>query len=93
MSIVLHASFHFIFYADLGLNRTAENQSDDSSSTNSEIRAQQHRSKASYQSDSDEISFRFAVSRVGNGRTQSLRMKSSIHNFLRGQYSRLGMYC
>lgn len=77
-------------FPDLGLNRSAENQSDDSSSTNSEIRSQQHRSKMSYQSDSDEISLRFAVARVGHGRTQSLRMKPSIHSFLRGQYSRLG---
>lgn len=83
-------SIRLDFVSDLGLNRSAENQSDDSSSTNSEIRSQQHRSKMSYQSDSDEISLRFAVARVGNGRTQSLRMKPSIHSFLRGQYSRLG---
>ncbi|KAF2901625.1 hypothetical protein ILUMI_04565 [Ignelater luminosus] len=74
----------------LGFHKSADNQSDDSSSTNSEIRIH-HRNKVNHQSDSDETSVRLALSRVISNRSQSLRMKHQIHSLLRGRYNRLGL--
>lgn len=75
------------------VNKSGDNQSDDSSSSNSEANMpEKHNNKQlSIQSDSDELSLGFVVARAISNRT-SLRMKNSLQNFFRGRYSRLGNY-
>lgn len=72
---------------DLYLNRPGDHHSDESSSSNSEMRTDKHRNKlvSFHQSDSDDMSLSIAVAKALNQRT-SLRMKHPIHNFLRGTY-------
>lgn len=72
---------------DLYLNRPGDHHSDESSSSNSEMRTDKHRNKlvSFHQSDSDDMSLSIAVAKALNQRT-SLRMKHPIHNFLRGKY-------
>ncbi|XP_018560855.1 G patch domain-containing protein 2 isoform X2 [Anoplophora glabripennis] len=69
----------------LYLNRPGDHHSDESSSSNSEMRTDKHRNKlvSFHQSDSDDMSLSIAVAKALNQRT-SLRMKHPIHNFLRG---------
>ncbi|KAJ8972819.1 hypothetical protein NQ317_008736 [Molorchus minor] len=68
----------------LYLNKPGDHHSDESSSSNSEIRTDKHRNKlvCFHQSDSDDM-FSITVAKALNQRT-SLRMKHPIHNFLRG---------
>lgn len=70
---------------DLYISKSGDNHSDDSTSSNSELKSEKHRNKliSFHQSDSDDMSFTVAVARALNQRT-SLRMKHSFHNFLRG---------
>lgn len=69
------------------LNKTAatENHSDESSSSNSEVRHVKHSHKVAsfHQSDSDDMSMSFNVGKGFSHRT-SLRMKHSFHNFFKG---------
>ncbi|XP_023012607.1 uncharacterized protein isoform X2 [Leptinotarsa decemlineata] len=69
----------------LYVNKPGENHSDESSSSNSEIKGDKHRNKliSFHQSDSDDMSFSITVAKALNQRT-SLRMKHPIHNFFRG---------
>ncbi|XP_019866336.2 G patch domain-containing protein 2 [Aethina tumida] len=68
----------------LCINKSGDNPTDESSSSNSEGRNKVHSKISSFhQSDSDDVSFNFTVSKVINQRT-SLRMKHPINNFLRG---------
>lgn len=76
---------------DFYVNKSGDNQSEDSSSSNSEIRhLDKTRAKQIHHSDSDDMSFGFAVSRVIGNRSQSLRMKHAMHPLFRGRYNRLG---
>ncbi|XP_050512628.1 G patch domain-containing protein 2 isoform X1 [Diabrotica virgifera virgifera] len=65
-------------------NKAGENRSDDSSSSNSEIRSEKHRSKlvSFHQSDSDDMTFSMTVDKTFNQRT--LRMRHPMYNFLKG---------
>lgn len=77
---------------DLYTNKSGDNHSDDSSSSNSEANmSEKHHNKQPIQSDSDELSLGFVVARAISNRT-SLRLKNSIHSFFRGRYSPLGDY-
>uniref|UniRef100_A0A6P7GNR9 Uncharacterized protein LOC114339010 n=1 Tax=Diabrotica virgifera virgifera TaxID=50390 RepID=A0A6P7GNR9_DIAVI len=66
-------------------NKAGENRSDDSSSSNSEIRSEKHRSKlvSFHQSDSDDMTFSMTVDKTFNQRT--LRMRHPMYNFLKGK--------
>lgn len=82
----------FIFI-DFYVNKSGDNQSEDSSSSNSEIRhLDKNRTKPIHHSDSDDISFSLSVSRVIGNRSHSLRMKHAMQPLFRGKYNRLGMY-
>lgn len=74
--------------------KSGDNQSDDSSSSNSEIKATDRshvkRVASFHQSDSDEMSLGLAVARA-MGNRNSLRMKHPLQTFLKGRYNRLGM--
>ncbi|KAG5892032.1 hypothetical protein JTB14_029662 [Gonioctena quinquepunctata] len=69
----------------LYVNRPGENHSEESSSSNSEMKADKHRNKliSFHQSDSDDMSFSITVAKALNQRT-SLRMKHPMHNLFRG---------
>ncbi|KAK9738294.1 hypothetical protein QE152_g10017 [Popillia japonica] len=76
-------------------NKSGDNQSEDSSSSISEIRIQD-RNRAKYatsfhHSDSDDMSLSLTVARAINTRSHSLRMKNSIQAFIRTRYSKIGM--
>ncbi|XP_050298253.1 G patch domain-containing protein 2 [Anthonomus grandis grandis] len=67
------------------LHKSADNNSEESSSSPSELKSDKHRSKLAsfHQSDSDDVSLSAAVARALDHKN-SLRMKSSIHGLLRG---------
>lgn len=77
----------------LKTEKPADNQSDESTSSTSEIHGPKQPNKPSsfHQSDSDEMPLGFVVARALN--RSSLRMKHPIHPFFRGRYSRLGKLC
>lgn len=84
---------------DLYCNKSGDNQSDDSSSSNSEAkgpttaaeRGGSRRLASFHQSDSDEMSLGLVVARA-MGNRNSLRMKPPLQAFLKGRYNRLGIH-
>ncbi|XP_022918867.1 G patch domain-containing protein 2 isoform X2 [Onthophagus taurus] len=75
----------------LYVNKSGDNQSEDSSSSNSEVRVPE-RNRTKYHSDSDDMSISFAVGRAINSRSHSLRVKSSLHHLFRTtRYNKMGM--
>lgn len=94
--LVLQLLFSFAcnVLIDIYTNKSGDNQSEDSSSSISEIRIQD-RNRAKYatsfhHSDSDDMSLSLTVARAINTRSHSLRMKNSIQAFIRTRYSKIG---
>lgn len=75
----------FPFYPDLYLHKSADNNSEESSSSPSELKFDKHRTKLAsfHQSDSDDLSLSAAVAKALTQKS-SLRTKHSIHGLLRG---------
>lgn len=72
--------------SDLLFNKQGDNHSDESSSSNSELRPDKHHNKvvSFHQSDSDDMSISIAVAKALNSKA-SLRMKHPLDSFFRGQ--------
>lgn len=84
-------SFLTISVVDFYVNKSVDNQSEDSSSSNSEIRLyDKNRTKPIHHSDSDDMSFGISVGRCMGSRSHSLRMKHSMQPLFKGKYNRLG---
>lgn len=75
------------YLLDLFFNKQGENHSDESSSSNSELRTDKHRNKlvSFHQSDSDDMSISIAVAKALNSKA-TLRMKHPLNSFFRGRY-------
>ncbi|XP_030761033.1 uncharacterized protein LOC115886109 [Sitophilus oryzae] len=69
----------------LFVNKSADNNSEESSSSPSELKFDKHRTKLAsfHQSDSDDLSLSVAVAKILSQKN-SLRMKHSIHGLFRG---------
>lgn len=75
------------YILDLFFNKQGNNHTDESSSSNSELRPDKHRSKlvSFHQSDSDDMSISIAVAKALNTKA-ALRMKHPLNSFFRGKY-------
>lgn len=75
----------------LYINNSADNQGDDSSSSNSEVRNDQNPNRLAsfHQSDSDEMSLNMVIARAIQNK-QSMRMKSALNSYVRGRCTKLG---
>jgi G patch domain-containing protein 2 len=74
------------------MNRSPDNQGEDSTSSNSETR-NENRSNcitSFHQSDSDEISFNMAIAKAMHNKS-SMRMKHALHSYVRGRCSKFGV--
>lgn len=72
--------------SDLLFNKQGDNPTDESSSSNSELRADKHHNKlvSFHQSDSDDMSISVAVAKALNSKA-ALRMKYPLNSFFRGK--------
>lgn len=72
--------------SDFLFNKQGDNHTDESSSSNSELRTDKHRNKlvSFHQSDSDDMSISIAVVKALNSKV-ALRMKHPLNSLFRGE--------